>query len=381
MRARAVALAGATCALHLAFAFRYGYFRDELYFIACAQHLAWGYVDQPPLVALVAWLTQPAGYAVWALRVVPALCAGATVYLTCAIVARLGGSGYAQLLASVAVALAPVDALVGGTLTTTSFEPLTWTLLGYCFLRLLQQRNQRWWVAAGVVLGIALWAKYTIALFALAFIASLLLSPNRRLLQRPGFPLGILCAAIIIAPNAAWQIAHGLPMLAVMRGDIVVRAPLQNGVQLEFQGLLANAGAFIAENLVFANLFALPMWLLGLYAFARNDPWRDLRAFALTYGLLVAMLIALEAKSYYLIGFYPLLLAAGAVRVQSLLRNRAWRRTAAAALIGLNLPILPFTIPILPIGTFVAYTRSLQLTGRNGTQPIIVQPLYADEFG
>ncbi len=124
--------------LHGATAWRYGYFRDELYFIACSKHLAWGYVDQPPLVAVAAWLSAPAGYQLLALRALPVLAAAGTVYLSAMLAKELGGGRFAQFLAGLATLFLPAYLLLGSTLTTTSFEPFFWTATIYLTVRILR---------------------------------------------------------------------------------------------------------------------------------------------------------------------------------------------------------------------------------------------------
>ncbi|HEY1429848.1 MAG TPA: glycosyltransferase family 39 protein, partial [Candidatus Tumulicola sp.] len=134
--------------LHLASAGRYGYFRDELYFIACAKHLAWGYVDQPPLVAVAAWLSSPAGYSLVALRALPVVAAALTAALAATMAGELGGGRFARVLAALATILTPAYLLLGNTLTTTSFEPLSWTLAAYCAVRIVRGGGATWWIAA-----------------------------------------------------------------------------------------------------------------------------------------------------------------------------------------------------------------------------------------
>ena len=148
----APALALAALLLHTATAMRYGYFRDELYFIACAKRLAWGYVDQPPFVAFAAWLAGPLGYPLVALRALPILAAALTVYVATRLTAELGGGRFAQALAGVATLLTPAYLLLGNTLTTSSLEPLFWTLATYVAIRIVRASEEhapQWWLVLG----------------------------------------------------------------------------------------------------------------------------------------------------------------------------------------------------------------------------------------
>lgn len=217
--------AGFLCAallLHAATAWRYGYFRDELYFIACAKHLAWGYVDQPPLVAVAAWLAGPAGFSLLALRALPILAAAGTVYLAVRLCREIGGGGFAQTLTGVAVLLSPAYLLLGNTLTTTSFEPFFWTLAIYLTIRIARARvdaSGPLWFALGAVIAAGAYAKYSIALLVVALAAGLLLTGQQRLVASRHALGAAALTLLLLAPNLAWQAAHGWPFFEVVRGD------------------------------------------------------------------------------------------------------------------------------------------------------------------
>ena len=183
-----LALSSIAALLHLATAWRYGYFRDELYFIASSKHLAWGYVDQPPMVAVAAWLAAPTGYALLALRALPILASALTVYLAVRLARELGGGRFAQLLAGVATLLAPAYLLLGNTLTTTSFEPFSWTLAVYCCVRIVRAPDSRrapWWLALGLTTVFGMYSKYSMLLLVAGLLAGLLATPQRRVLRSP----------------------------------------------------------------------------------------------------------------------------------------------------------------------------------------------------
>ena len=160
--------------LHGATAWRYGYFRDELYFIACSKHLAWGYVDQPPLVAVAAWLSAPAGYQLLALRALPVLAAARDRLSQRVMLAKeLGGGRFAQFLAGLATLFLPAYLLLGSTLTTTSFEPFFWTLTIYLAVRILRAPAATLpylWLALAITVALGAYAKYSIALLVVASI-------------------------------------------------------------------------------------------------------------------------------------------------------------------------------------------------------------------
>src|SRR5271166_3684946 len=159
-------LALAAVAIHLAVGRGYGYFRDELYFIVCGRHPDWGYVDQPPLVPLLAGATYglfPGS--VMMLRLVPALAHAATIVLTAATARRLGGGWWAQFLAGLCVLAGGVYLGLGTLLSTDALQPLAWLFCSYALIRALREQDRRWWIALGIAAGLGFLSKYTIALW------------------------------------------------------------------------------------------------------------------------------------------------------------------------------------------------------------------------
>ena len=378
----AIALAVIAAFAHAATAWRYGYFRDELYFIACSKHLAWGYVDQPPIVAFAAWLAAPAGYQLVALRALPILAAALTVYLAVRFTRELGGGTFAQMLAGIATFALPAYLLLGNTLTTSSFEPFFWTLTLYLAVRLVRAPLRQalpWWAAIGIALALGAYAKYSIALLAGGIVVGLLATPERRILRAP-YALGALgLAAIILSPNLAWQVAHGWPILEVLGGDVSHRRAFQNGLLLESYDVLRNAPAFIVEQFVYTNPVAAIIWFAGLVVPFRTPALRDLRFISIAYAVVFIAAVALNAKGYYIAGCYATLLAIGAVAVE---RAALSVRTALlATLTAVAVFAMPLSLPALPVDTLIAYTKMLGLTGRNGTPAHLIQPVFAEEFG
>lgn len=372
--------------LHLGTAWRYGYFRDELYFIACSKHLAWGYVDQPPLVAVAALISSPTGYQLTALRLMPIVAAAITVYLAVAMAHELGGGPFAQLLAGIATMLAPAYLLLGNTLTTTSFEPLTWTLVVYACVRLVSNVSrqdprfaQQWWLtlAAAVVFGA--YAKYSIALLVVGLVAGLAMTRERRIFNSPWMYIAALVAIFALLPNLIWQGMNGWPIFAVLQGDAAHRPAFQNGIALEYRNLATNAAAFALEQLLYLNPVAAPIWIAGLFAPFVLARLKDLRFISIAYIVVFIVAAALGAKGYYITGIYASLFALGAIVVEG------WRVAARYAVLGVVLFVgivaMPLSLPILSVDSLISYSARLGLTGRNGTPERLVQPVFAEEFG
>jgi hypothetical protein len=368
--------------LHAATAWRYGYFRDELYFIACSKHLAWGYVDQPPFVAFAARLAAPAGYSLLALRALPILAAGLTVYLAVRLTADLGGGRFAQWLCGIATMLMPAYLLLGNTLTTSSFEPFLWTLAIFITVRIVRSPRTHappLWAALGIVAALGAYAKYSMLLPIAGIGAGLLATPQRRVLRSPLPLYACALAVLMLSPNVVWQAAHGWQIIEVLRGDAAHRPALAAGYALEYRAWLANLGAFAAEQLLYTNPAAVPIWLAGLIAPFLMASLRDLRFVALGYAVVFVIAVAFGAKGYYIVGFYAALLAIGAVAIEG---AAAYVRAPVFAVVAIvGIAAMPLSLPVLPVDGLIAYTKLLRLTGRGGTPPRLIQPLFAEEFG
>mgnify|MGYP001278554098 CR=1 FL=1 len=361
----AATLAALTTLAHIAVSWRYGYYRDELYFIACAKRLAWGYVDMPPLTALVAWMAAPAHYNLIVIRLSVAIAAGLTAYLACTIAAELGGNIFAQRLSGLTVALTPAYLFLGTTLTTTSYEPLTWALTIFAVIRLVRTHDARWWylVAAAVTFG--LYGKYSMLLLVAALLFGLLLTPERALLRTRAFLFATLTVVVLLLPNIFWQAAHGWPMLEVLRGDVLGRHAFNSGLQFEYRAPLINAAAFFAEQVLFTNPFVAPLWILGAMALFRSRDFQAERFIAIAFVAMLLVAAALNAKGYYIAGIYTPLICAGWVALERACAARpVWRSAAAATVLASGVALAPLTFPVLPPVGLIAY-----------------QPLFADEFG
>ena len=207
-----LAVAALAIGVHLVTAGRYGIFRDELYYIACSRHLAWGYVDHPPLIAGLTWVVvHLLGTGLLALRLLPALAAGGLVLLTAALAREMGGGGGARVMATVAVLAAPIYLLLHHWLTMNAFEPLLWAGVFWCAARMLNTGDTRLWLAIGGLTGVGLETKYSMAFCVAGLVVGLALTRERRLLMSPWAAAGGGCALLLILPNLVWLAANHFP--------------------------------------------------------------------------------------------------------------------------------------------------------------------------
>ncbi|MEO6835849.1 MAG: glycosyltransferase family 39 protein [Candidatus Tumulicola sp.] len=381
----AYALAFVAVALHLAFNHRFGYYRDELYFIDCARHLAWGYVDQPPLAPLVAWMSAPLGYAVWALRLPPAILSGVTVLFGCAIVRELRGGGFAQAVTGLTLTLAPMLLGLAYGLSTEMLSPAAWTVLIFLTMRLVRTRDERLYIPMVLVVALGMYAKYSIVACVLALALGLLVTGKGRLLRSRGLLIGVALTVVLVLPNVLWQVRHGLPMLEVIHGDQLNRHALANGVADESANLGLNAAYLLASQIVYHNPFFSVIWIVGLVWLVRGKDAATYRFLPVAYGLLFGLNIATVGRPYYIEGVYPALFAAGAVAIEGRLASRpGWLRPALLAAIGVAGAILaPLALPILPLPAYMRYEIAIGLSrpAPPDGKYHLINPLYADQLG
>ncbi len=284
----------------------YGFFIDELYFMACGQHLSWGYVDMPPLTALQAWAARALfGDSILAIRIFPTFAAAGLVIIAGAIVRQLGGGRFAQALAAIAVLLAPFYLSFGSYLSMNSIEPLLWMGCAMIVIRMIQTGEVRLWLWFGVVAGIGLENKDTMLLFGFALVAGLTLTPERRLMASRWFVLGGLVALAIFMPNLVWQIQHHFPHLEMLAN-----------IRRSGRNVAIGPIGFIGWQLLGMQPLAAPIWLCGLYAFLFSDAVRPYRTLGCAYLLSLLLLLLTEGRFYYLAPAYPMLLAAGSVAIE-----------------------------------------------------------------
>jgi len=333
-------IALAAVALELAVSARYGYVRDELYFLAAGQHLAPGYVDQPALTPLLARFSSMVfGNTVVGLRVLPALGLGTIVLLTAAISRRLGAGRAGQLLAAAAAATCAQYLAAAHELTTAMPDFVLWAATLYLVVRLLSSGDPRWWLAIGLTVGVSSAAKWNMAFLVVSLAAGFAATNARQLLRSRYLLAGCVIAAGLAAPDLIWQAAHGWPALDVFR-------VLQ-------QDAGHNRATYWAAQVLFTGLALTPVWVTGLVWALRSPAARPFRPVAMGCGLVVLLQFALGGKPYYPGGAYTFLLAAGSVPIGAWLAERG-RRARFGAIVALPVLVasaaamVPVALPVLP---------------------------------
>jgi len=334
-----LAVAGCVFAILVAFAGRYGYHRDELYFLEAGRHLAWGYPDQPPLAPLMARLMNDlAPGSVTVLRLPSAITAAAIVPVTAALTRQFGGERGAQLLAAGSVAVSLILLGAGHTLSTTTFNLLAWVLILLLVVAILGGGNERLWLAVGLLAGGGLLDDDLVAFLIAALLGGIAIAGPRRTFRSPWLWAGGVIAAAIWAPYLVWQARHGWPELTVSRG-------LANGAS----GSSIPRWLFLPEQLVIVSVFLVPVWIAGLVRLLRAPELRFARSIGWAYLMLLVVFVIAGGKVYYPAGIYPVLLAAGARPTLSWMRRGRGRLRRVALALALVLSAMISVAIALPV--------------------------------
>jgi Dolichyl-phosphate-mannose-protein mannosyltransferase len=369
---------GALCfLLQFSLCGRYGYFRDELYYVACSNHLAFGYVDFAPLLA---WLARAFrlvfGDSLHAIRLLPTLANGLEVVLTGYLTRELAGRSWAIFLACLSVFVAPVILGNGTRLAMNPLEPLFWMGTVYLLLLALNRNQPRLLLWCGVLLGFGLLNKHSSIFFISALVTGLALSSERRMLTSKWFWFAAAIAMLIALPNVIWQIVHQFPTLE----DLSNVKRMHKNVELP-------PLPFFRQQIMMLNPFNAIVWLAGLGFLLFHRDAKRFRFLGLTYLVFLAIMMALKGKDYYLAPIYPMLFAAGGVLFEKWSAlgplPRVLRFALPAFVLLGGIISAPLALPILPPGRIPDYLSALGIgmsRTENGMESILPQH-FADQFG
>ncbi|MEO8593588.1 MAG: glycosyltransferase family 39 protein [Candidatus Solibacter sp.] len=366
------AIAAIKLLLHLYAAHNYGYFVDELYNLALARHLAWGYVDVAPMIAWIGRLEMTLfGSSLQAIRLAPALAGAGLVLLTGAIAREFGGQRFAQGFAALCVLLAPGYMALDHFLNVNAFEPLFWMGCALLLVRMLRTGDERLWLGFGLLAGVGLETKHSMLIFGFSLVAGLLLTPQRKLLFSRWLLAGGALAFLLFLPNLLWNIHHHFPFLEI-----------QENIRRDGRNVSFSPASFFGEEMLAMLPLSAPVWLAGLWWLARSR----YRALAYAWVVTTAVIFGMNPRTYYLFPSFPMLFAAGATQWEAWLSRPRWQWVKSVwcvLMVAMGALLAPTMIPLLPPETFIRYSRATHLE-----QPRVenhqlgpLPQLFADQFG
>jgi len=338
-----------TFLVHLAVGNGYGYFRDEFYYIACSNHLAWGYVDHPPFsIGLLALSRLIFGDSVIAIRLIPYVAGAAVVFITGLMVLEMGGRRLAQALACIAVLIAPIFLGNDTFYSMNALDILFWALSAYLLILILKANDTKLWILLGIVMGLGLLNKISMLWFGAGLFSGLILTSQRKRLKTSGPWIAGIIAALLFTPNILWQIKNGWPTLEFMHNATAFKMAVVSPVK------------FLLEQFQVLHPLTLPLTISAFVFFFASNDGKDFRTFGWIY-MVVFLLLILNGKSRagYLAPAYPMMFAAGATWLDHIITRPTVKIAYAALMILGGIVTAPLALPILPVESYIHYSRAL----------------------
>ncbi len=326
----------------------YGLHRDEYLYIAEGDHLSWGYLEVPPMIAVLGKLaTTILGNNPFAVRFLPMLIGAISIYLIGMMVCEMGGKRWAQLLAAGAFLFSPAYLGSNNLFQPVSFNQFCWLLSAYWVVRIIRTEEPRYWYYLGITAGLGFLTKYSIVFFLLSLAGAFFLTPERRMLRSKHPYLAVGLALLIAAPNLYWQHAYDWPVLRHMqelaRTQLVYMTPAD----------------FLLPQFLF-HWSGVLVWIVGLWGLMRIPVLKKFRVLGWAYVLVLLLLLALSGKAYYTLGAYAMLIAAGAVVWEQWLGKRAL--LLLPIILVLNAGIIPYGLPLMSVEKMEQYCAYMKDT-------------------
>jgi Dolichyl-phosphate-mannose-protein mannosyltransferase len=371
----AAVLAGLGFAILMITAGRYGYFRDELYFIACSDHLAFGYVDFAPLSAFLLHLARSVfGSSLHAIRLIPALAFAADIFITGLIVRELGGKKWATLLACGSVLVAPIIIANAQRFSMNPMEPVFWIGCVYFLIAADRRQKPQLLIWCGVCLGLGMLNKHSAVFFIAALMIGLLCTRDRQIFRSKYFWIAVALAAAIALPNFIWQVQHDFPTWVDLRN-----------VQKTHKNVELPPIPFIMQQIMSFTPVAAIVWVPGLIWLLVGRAGSRGRSLGIAFVVFFTLMMLLHAKDYYVSPIYPMLFAAGAAWWEQITSARfRWLRVAVPVVVfAVGVISLPIVLPVLPVEKIVPYREALGLkmsqseVAHSGPLP----QFFGDQFG
>jgi hypothetical protein len=357
---------------------QYGMHRDEFLYLDMANHPGWGYMEVPPFIAWIAYTVRNLlGDSIFCVKLLPAITGVAMIWLLFESVKELGGNRYAQILSGITFLVIPAFLRTHHLFQPVVFNQFWWFLVSYLIIRLVKKESKITWIILGIVAGLGFLTKYSIVFFLVSLLIATIFTQSRKWYKNPYMYISLAIAFLIALPNLFWQWQHQMPVLAHM--DELARTQLVHVRPVGFLGdqfLMLFAGGLL--------------WVPGLFALILNDQLKKFRILAIAYLVLIILLLLLSGKSYYTLGVYPVLLAAGAVWWSGFLAGKKiWLKYLLPGIIIVtSLGVIPYGIPLIKVDKMISYGAFMKdkfglsgpLTWEDGKMYSLPQD-YSDMFG
>lgn len=353
----------------------YGFFRDEFYYIACSNHLAWGYVDQPPFSILMLKISRFfLGDSLIAIRFLPAVLGALTVFITGKITKEMGGGIFSRAAAAVCVIIAPVYLAMNSYYSMNSFDIFFWALSFYVLILIIKNNKKKFWYLLGVIIGLGLMNKISILWLGAGLFTGLIFTSHRRLLLTKEPWIAFVIAGLIFLPHIIWQINNNYPTLEFMQNALHDKYVLQSPVD------------FFKSMVLMANPVTFPIWILGLYYLVFNKSIKSFRLLGIIFlAVLLILLVNPSSKASYLSAAFPVLFSGGCLYIEKLLEKKKifWPKPVVIVLLSLSIWVAPLVMPILPVEKYIKFARAVGMKPSTSEKKELgeLPQFFADMFG
>ena len=353
----------------------YGFFRDEFYYISCSDHLAFGYVDQPPFsIFMLAVSRFFLGDSLLAIRFLPALLGALTVFIAGKITKELGGGMFAQTTAAVCMIIAPIYLSFNTYYSMNSFDNFFWAISFYLLVLIIKNDKKNLWYLLGLIIGLGLMNKISILWLGAGLLAGLVLTKNRMLLKTKEPWIAFLIAAIIFVPHIIWQFANDFPTLEFIRNATQDKYVIQSPID------------FLSSVFLLENPATVLIWILGIYYFLFNEKGKQFRLLGVLFlTVLIILLLNPASKAEYLASAFPILFAGGSILIEKFFERKKilWMRFVVYFLLGTAIWVAPLAMPVLPVETYIKYADFFGMKPSTSEKKELneLPQFFADMFG
>ncbi len=310
------------------------YHRDELLYFSLGQHPAFGYASVPPLIGWISWLMQNIfGNNLFAVRLFPALLGGIMIFIVASMARELGGTRYSSILAAIGLSVCIFFMRTYFLFMPVHIEVFLWTLCIWLIIKFINSGKGRYLIFFGIAAGFALLNKY---LSGLLFTGLLLIIPFtkfRDVFRSRSFWIGIIAGGLIFLPNILWQASKGFPVINHM------------SELYDTQLVHMDAATFLTEQIISPYAGSI-LVIGGLIFLLFSKKMKNLRFLGILFIFIIAALLFMKGKSYYTLGIYPMMIAAGGVAFDTWLRNRIARIALPLLLVLMTIPVVPIGLPV-----------------------------------
>ncbi|OHD15338.1 MAG: hypothetical protein A2Y34_12740 [Spirochaetes bacterium GWC1_27_15] len=360
--------------LHIVTIQNYGIFRDEFYYLACADYVDFGYVDHPPLsIWILSLIKSIFGDSIFALRIFPAIIGSLTVFISGIIAKELGGKIFSIIISMIAVIISPLYLALHHYYSMNSIDILIWTVSFFLLIKIIKTEKPKYWILLGFCIGLGILNKLSPIFLCFGLFIGLIFTNNRKFFFTKWLWICLGIALLFFIPYLIWNVTHNFASLEFMKNASL------------YKNYKSSPLEYILGQIINMNPVTFPLWIFGIIFFLISKNNSSLRIFGITYLTILVVFILTSGKTYYLSPIYTILFAGGAIFIENIfIKFQKIKIAILGVLMALGLLVIPFGLPILPVDTFINYSKKtgfIPPKEEKNKQNAILPSHFQDMFG